>query len=391
VTRADPTAGTSTSASAAAPHSADYVTARPLQLTTIGCHTIAEAEPQALGLTYWFDAATEGEPYPVTIRFTGRRVAAGANLAAMDVFTVEETVERVLPGSGRIAITARVLDLTPGQWTATAAPVSVPQRASRRPSGVTRAGHPGPTSSGSTGFAPLIRVRAPGVRIGAWPVLVALGAIVALGIQALLATRAGLPVTQVAVLSAIACLAGLIGAKLYYLAQHPQQLSARGGGLSGMCLQGFVLAAVATIVSGALSTSVPVGPLLDATAPGLAFGIGIGRLGCFFGGCCAGRPTASRWGLWSSDRRLGLRRIPVQLMESALALLIGVAALLVVNTVTAHPAGAVFTAAIAAYTLGRQLLFPLRDLPRKTTRGRILTMALSGLVLAADIAVALLP
>jgi phosphatidylglycerol:prolipoprotein diacylglycerol transferase len=208
---------------------------------------------------------------------------------------------------------------------------------------------------------------------------------VALVIQALLATRAGLSVTQVAVLSTIACLAGLIGAKLYYLAHHPQQLSARGGGLGGMCLQGFVLAAVATIVSGALSTGVPVGPLLDVTAPGLVFGIGIGRVGCFFGGCCAGRPTASRWGLWSSDRRLGLRRIPVQLMESALALLLGLAALRAVETVTARPAGTVFIAAIAAYTLGRQLLFPLRDLPRKTAQGRQLIMALSGLVLIADL------
>jgi len=390
VTAADPTSSNSASASAADPLAADNLTARPLQLTTIGCQTFAEVEPQALGLTYWFDSAAEGEPYPVTIRFTGRRVAAGDNPSAVDVFAAEETIGRVLPGSGRIAITARVFDLTPGEWTVTAAPVTIPERNSRRRAGVTRARSSGSTSSGSTGFAPLIRVRAPGVRIGAWPALVALGTVVALGIQALLASRAALPVTQVAVLSAIACLAGLIGAKLYYLAQHPQRLTVRDG-LGGMCLQGFVLAAVATIVAGALTTGVPVGPLLDVTAPGLAVGIGIGRLGCFFGGCCAGRPTASRWGLWASDRRLGVRRIPVQLMESALALLIGLAALLVVMNASAHLAGTVFIAAFAAYTLGRQLLFPLRDLPRKTTRGRILTMALSGLVLAADIAVALLP
>jgi phosphatidylglycerol:prolipoprotein diacylglycerol transferase len=72
-------------------------------------------------------------------------------------------------------------------------------------------------------------------------------------------------------------------------------------------------------------------------------------------------------------------------MESALAVLIGLAALLAVETVTAHPAGIVFIAAITAYTLGRQLLFPLRDLPRKTAQGRQLIMALSGLVLIADL------
>lgn len=49
-----------------------------------------------------------------------------------------------------------------------------------------------------------------------------------------------------------------------------------------------------------------------------------GRPGRFFAGCCAGRPTASRSGLWSSDRVLAVRRIPVQLWEAATALLIGV-------------------------------------------------------------------
>jgi len=56
-------------------------------------------------------------------------------------------------------------------------------------------------------------------------------------------------------------------------------------------------------------------------------GMAIGRPGCFFAGCCSGRPTVSRWGLWSSDRRIGIRRIPIQLIEAAAALLIGVTAL----------------------------------------------------------------
>jgi len=350
-------------------------------------------EPQALGLTYWFDAAAEGEPYPVTVRFTGRRAGASGKPGTTDVFTVEETIEHVLPGSGRIALTARVLDLTPGQWTVTAHHVANAERASRGRPGMTRVRYPGPTSSGSTGFAPLVRVLAPGVRIGAWPGLVALGTIVALGIQALLASRAALPVADVAVLSAIACLVGLLGAKLYYLGQHPHELRARtgvlNGGLGGMCLQGFVLAALATVVTGALTTGIPLGSLLDVTAPGLVLGVGIGRIGCFLGGCCVGRPTASRWGLWASDRRLGLRRIPVQLMESAFALLIGLAALLVDVAFTAHRGGVVFIAAIAAYTLGRQLLFPLRDLPRATAWGRPLTVALSALVVIADLTFAL--
>lgn len=97
--------------------------------------------------------------------------------------------------------------------------------------------------------------------------------------------------------------------------------------------------------------------LLDITAPGLLAGMTLGRFGCFFGGRCAGRPTSSRWGLWSSDRRLGLRRLPTQLLEAGVAFVVAASAF---SAVTARPsaaAGSVFAGAIAAYTLGRQLLF----------------------------------
>jgi phosphatidylglycerol:prolipoprotein diacylglycerol transferase len=51
-------------------------------------------------------------------------------------------------------------------------------------------------------------------------------------------------------------------------------------------------------------------------------------------------------------------------------------------------AGVVFVGAIATYTFGRQLLFPLRDLPRKTSHGRMLTMAIAAAVVLVDIVVA---
>jgi phosphatidylglycerol:prolipoprotein diacylglycerol transferase len=183
---------------------------------------------------------------------------------------------------------------------------------------------------------------------------------------------------------------GLAGARLYYMAEHPRRPRGLMKMTSGMCIQGFVLAAVGTVIVGALLVGLPMGRLLDVTAPGLLFGMAIGRIGCFFGGCCAGRPTASRWGLWSSDRRMGVRRIPTQLFESAMALLIGVVALLAMIAATPDPGGLVFAAGAAAYTFARQLLFPLRDLPRNTAYGRALTMAASGLVLVAAIATAVL-
>ncbi|MGQ0481954.1 MAG: prolipoprotein diacylglyceryl transferase [Pseudonocardia sp.] len=242
---------------------------------------------------------------------------------------------------------------------------------------------PTSSASGATGYAPWVRTVAPGVRIGAWPLLVALGTVVALVLQAILAARAGLPAGSVLLWSIIACLAGLVGAKLYYIVQHLGTTRKRGLLLNGMCLQGFVLAALGTLVIGAAVLRLPAGSVLDVSTPGLVLAMGIGRIGCFLGGCCAGRPTASRWGLWSSDRSLGLRRIPVQLMESGWALVIGSTSLTVALAGVAAPAGVLFVAALSAYIFGRQLLFPLRDLPRRTAGGRVVIMVVSALVLCA--------
>lgn len=67
----------------------------------------------------------------------------------------------------------------------------------------------------------------------------------ALIVQALLATQTGLPVARVLLLSLVASLVGLLGAKLDYVAGHLEK-GDLATGLShltgGMCIQGFVLA-----------------------------------------------------------------------------------------------------------------------------------------------------
>ena len=356
---------------------------RPLEVVTFRCDAVADLEPRALGLTYWleFPTAGEGEAPPVSIRFTGRRTGVKGKPTGRDSFTIVETLDRVVPGSGPVAITVRARDVTPGEWRVTATPVHgtrPPVRTQSKSS--SRLGLPTASASAVPGYGPIIRILAPGASFAAWPALVLLGALVALTTQALLAGRAGLPTTRVLVVSVASSLIGLVGAKLYYLIEHHGRQ--RSVLTTGMCIQGFVLAAAAVLVTGALVTDVAVGRVLDVSAPGLLFGMAIGRLGCFFGGCCAGRPTGSRWGLWSSDRHIGARRIPTQLLEGAAALTIGMSSLRVALAPARAPAGTVFVAAVAAYTLGRQLLFPLRDLPRRSHRLSTLTGTLAALVLA---------
>lgn len=53
-------------------------------------------------------------------------------------------------------------------------------------------------------------------------------------------------------------------------------------------------------------------------APAIALGLAIGRLGCFFQGCCYGVPTSLPWGVNFGDN---IPRHPTQLYESAFMLL----------------------------------------------------------------------
>lgn len=71
------------------------------------------------------------------------------------------------------------------------------------------------------------------------------------------------------------------------------------GGLLGALLSTFLLSR---------SSELPLRPLLDAFAPGAALGQAIGRLGCFFSGCCFGTPSSAPWAVTFSQQdahRLG--------------------------------------------------------------------------------------
>ena len=229
---------------------------------------------------------------------------------------------------------------------------------------------------------------APGARLGAWPSCVLAGVAVAFSVQAWLTERSGRGVLVTLGLSTAASVLGLRGAKVWYLLPHRERpADVMTAATAGMCIQGFVVAALATLMLGTAARGQSVGEVLDAAAPGLLFAMPMGRLGCLFGGCCAGRATNARFGLWTSDRRVGMCRVPVQLLEAAMAAFIGATALIAVLSGRAHPGGALALIAVASYTGLRQLLLPLRAPGRQTTLGRPLTMACSFAVVAAAVTV----
>jgi len=280
----------------------------------------------------------------VSVRFSGRRAGASGQPQQGDRFDHTETIGDVVPGSGPVSVTAKVTDVTPGEWIVWARPETGTVRGGPpvRPLPPPTAGRPGlrrllwskgnPVPAGNTGTRVMTRpggyATGPGLVPMSWAPVVAVGVVAALAVQAVLAGRAHLSIAVALGVSLAASVAGAAGARAWYVALNRGKVE--GIPSQGLCIQGFIVAAVAVLVAGLALAGIPIRTFLDISAPGLFFAMAIGRQGCFLHGCCVGRPTASRWGIWASDGRVGARRAPTQQLESLGSLVIGLAALLLV-------------------------------------------------------------
>ena len=353
----------------------------------------AKAVEELLTPTYWLDPGESGEPFSATIRFSGRRTDVTGKAQPRDSFWHEETVDGIIPGSGPVAVTAEVRGINPGEWAVTARSVARvggrPYRSYPPPghdsAGVYRV--PAPRRVAVPAEPPaavhtstLLRSKVPGIIRYAYAPIVSLGVLVGLGLEALLLSHGHYALFRPMLFSVIAIVAGVIGGKGWYVAVH------RGKKFDGWCIQGFVAGAAVVVAAAAIAgPGIPAGAYLAAAAPALLIGMAIGRPACFWAGCCTGRPIAARWGVWSSDRKLGCRRAPAQLFESLSALISGGAVLIVVLVDGLARSGPVAVVGLAAYTLARQFILGLRAEPRVWQYGRRVTGTIAALALIAGI------
>lgn len=343
----------------------------PVEFVQVPFSSLAGMDPQVLGVSYRV-LVPAGEASP-PVRLTVQGQHRGPDLGpGRTTFRVVEQVPS-LP-SGEATMTVRILDVAAGDWQVSIEPELQEPMPGWQP--------PRAFGRGRTGFAPVVRSRAPGVILGAWPLLVLLGVVLGGLTTALLARHLRLPSGEVLMAAAVSCVLGAAGAKAYFLALHRDR-QAPGLWMNGMAVQGFVLVLLPSMVLTSAGLSLPVGRVIDVTVAGLLVGLAVGRIGCFYGGCCAGKPTASRWGRWSSDRVLGVRRIPTQLLESTAAGVLAVAATAFLWHDQGHTPGFLGLAGLAAYTAVRQLLFPLRSVPRTTRYGRSAILAATAVAVAA--------
>ncbi|MEX1173058.1 MAG: prolipoprotein diacylglyceryl transferase family protein [Chloroflexota bacterium] len=328
-------------------------------------------------VSYVIEPGDVGDPYTATIRVHGRRMGAGSRPTPRDTFSHDEVVRDVVPGAGPIAVTSWIYGVDRGEWRVEAELTAPAERVGRRAPGgqnrangasLSRAGWSwrswalteapdAPTRTRWALLAPLART--PAVVPGSFTALAILGISASFVVQATLLERLGVSVGAGLLVSLLAIIGGIAGAKLWHvvLQAKPWRESIR----QGWSVDGFLVLAPIIAMAALLALDIPIGRFLDSAAPGMYVAVAIGRLGCFFTGCCAGRPTRSRFGIRSSDRRIVARRIPTQLLESLTGLVIAIASwLAVVNDVIGID-GAVFFVALAVYVIVRQGLLRLRE------------------------------
>lgn len=311
-----------------------------------------------LVLTHWFNSGLLSKSDCPSIIFSGRRVDTGGPPERADTFTQEERLDDITPESGPTSVTARVYGINPGCWIVTAKSSGgkelgewsgkVPAKA------IMASSEPVETDIGMAHFT---QTGVPGVIGWAWLASVALAVAIGVVFQGAILAHEHIEIGAPLLLSIFALPIGCLGAKIWFVVKHHYPWRAFIS--SGMCVQGFLTGVALVSLVGLPLAHIPVNAFCRAMAPSLFFGLAIGRIGCFFAGCCAGRPTNSRWGIWSSDGRLGARRVPTQLLESVVSLLIGVVALSLQHILAAS--GATLVACWIAYTMFRgSLVFPLR-------------------------------
>jgi phosphatidylglycerol:prolipoprotein diacylglycerol transferase len=165
--------------------------------------------------------------------------------------------------------------------------------------------------------------------VGTYGLFYAVGFLLALRLAVGYARRDGIEVGRIIDLGIVSLLAGFVGAKLllyivdapYYLS-HPMEMlrSLRSAGV----FYGGLGLAIATGLWYVRRYRMPLGKVADLAAPALALGQGIGRLGCFFAGCCYGRACDLPWAVTFTDPRaaqltgvpLGVALHPTQLYHA---------------------------------------------------------------------------
>lgn len=216
-----------------------------------------------------------------------------------------------------------------------------------------------------------------------------------LGLQLALvrARRHGLDAQRVMDLGILVIVSALVGAKLLLIVTDYEYFRANPTDIfslvrSGGVFYGGLIVAVAAAFWYLRRHPLPFWTTTDVFAPGIALGHVIGRFGCFFAGCCYGRPTTAPWGVTFTNplaaelvgTPLGVRLHPTQLYEAAAELLILVGLLVYERRWRPFP-GRTFWTYMLLYAVSRFAIEFFRGDPRGDVFGAFSTSQFISIVL----------
>src|SRR3954464_13879729 len=173
------------------------------------------------------------------------------------------------------------------------------------------------------------------ITVYTYGVLLAAAYLLGLQLAMVRARKRNLDATRVMDLGIYIIISALIGAKLLLLVTDFQIFRSNPAELfslfrSGGVFYGGLILAVAVALVYIRRVGLPLWTTTDVFAPGIALGHVVGRFGCFFAGCCWGKPTNLPWGITFRDpfaaanvgTPLGIPLHPTQLYEAGAELLI---------------------------------------------------------------------
>jgi phosphatidylglycerol:prolipoprotein diacylglycerol transferase len=146
----------------------------------------------------------------------------------------------------------------------------------------------------------LFRIPGLGIPIYGFGLMVVLAFYAGLLLAARRSRKEGLDPDVVYDMAAWLLVGGLVGARLFYVAEYWGEKVTTVGQIfrvweGGIVFYGSVIGAVLAFAAFRAVRAFPILATLDALAPSIALGIAIGRVGCFLNGCCYGARCAIPW------------------------------------------------------------------------------------------------
>jgi phosphatidylglycerol:prolipoprotein diacylglycerol transferase len=210
----------------------------------------------------------------------------------------------------------------------------------------------------------LFRIPLPGggyFDIASYGVMLALGTLAGVFAAMRLTRREGLSTDTVIDLGFWAVIAGVLGAKTWFIVQFwgsvQDKMDLFRNFRSGLVFYGGIVGAAIVVAWFARFRKLPVAQMLDVAGPCAMLGLAFGRIGCFLNGCCWGKATTAWYGVrfgqvFEDNRLIGslpyfdqidkhlitdadkltLPVIPTQLIESASVLAVFVILVLMRRT-----------------------------------------------------------